>query len=123
MKKIEMMNSLFREIFKTSHNFILFPFAILGLIFAMAFYMFCPFYMLAELFVDELKAILCENRENDSNGTQVVKHLIGFGAVVIFNYLRALMVIPLAIGYFMTSISFTVSSLGKFKNNPFAYSK
>ena len=122
MKKIETMNCLLKDIFKTPKNFILFPFAIVGCVFIVIFYAFCPFYMLAELFVNELRSIVQADSEKDSNGVQIVKNLIGFGLIVMFNFFRAVMSLPLAIGYFMTSIAFTISSIGNVKNNPFAYS-
>ena len=122
MKKIETMNCLLKDIFKTPKNFILFPFAIVGCVFIVIFYTFCPFYMLAELFVNELRSIVQADSEKDSNGAQIVKNLIGFGLIVMFNFFRAVMSLPLAIGYFMTSIAFTISSIGNVKNNPFAYS-
>ena len=78
--------------------------------------------MLAELFVNELHSIIKVDGENDSNGAQVVKNLIGFGFVVMFNFLRSILAILLAIGYFVISVAFTISSIGKLKNNPFAYS-
>jgi len=122
MKKIQTMNCLLKDIFKTPKNFILFPFAIVGCVFIVVFYALCPFYMLAELFVNELRSILKADGEKDTNGAQVVKNLIGFGFVVMFNFFRAVMSLPLAMGYFMTSIAFTLSSMGSIKNNPFAYS-
>ena len=122
MKKIETMNCLLKDIFKTPKNFILFPFEIVGCVFIVIFYAFCPFYMLAELFVNELRSILKVDNEKDTNGAQLVKNLIGFGFVVMFNFFRAIMSLPLAISYFMTSIAFSISSIGNIKNNPFAYS-
>lgn len=97
MKKIETMNCLLKDIFKTPKNFILFPFAIVGCVFIVIFYAFCPFYMLAELFVNELRSIVQTDSEKDSNGAQIVKNLIGFGFVVMFNFFRAIMSLPLAI--------------------------
>lgn len=122
MKKIQTMNCLLKDIFETPKNFILFPFAIVGCVLILIFYSLCPFYMLAELFVNELRSILQVDNEKDTNGAQIVKNLIGFGAVVMFNFFRAIMLLPLAMGYFMTSIAFTISSVGNVKNNPFAYS-
>ena len=122
MKKIQTMNGLLKDVFNSPKNFILFPFAIIGCVFIVIFYVCCPFYMLAELFVNELHSIIKADGENDSNGAQVVKNLIGFGFVIMFNYLRSILAILLAIGYFMTSVAFTISSIGNLKNNPFAYS-
>lgn len=122
MKKLESMNKLFMEIFKSYNNFIVFPFAIVGIVSIIVFYVFFPFYMLSDLLVKELNSIIQEDKEKDSSGVQIVKNLIGFGIVVLFNFYRALMSIVLAIGYFMTSISFMVSSLGKVKSNPFEFS-
>ena len=122
MKKIEVMNGLLKTIFKTPKNFILFPLSIVGCVFIVIFYTICPFYMLIDLFVNELRSILKFDNETETAGAQTVKILLGFGIVVIFNFVKAVFTILLAICYFMTSISFTVSSLGNIKSNPFAYS-
>ncbi len=116
------MNKLLQKIFLTPKNFILFPFAIAGCGFIIAFYTLLPLYMLVELFVNELRSIILLDSEKDSNGAQVVKNLLGFWFVVIFNFLRAVVCIPLAIFYFMTSVMFTVSSIGNVNENPFAFS-
>ena len=122
MKKIASMNGLVKEIFKSPKNFIVFPFSIVGIVFVGYFYLLTPFYMLSELFLSELRSIIVLDNDKDSNGAQIVKNLLGFGIVVVFNFLRAIMTIPLAICYFMTSIMFLLSSLGSVKYNPFEYS-
>ena len=122
MQKIIKMNCLIKEIFKSPKNFLIFPFAIIGCVFIAIFYAFCPLYMLADFFENELNSILKADSEKDSNGVRVVKYLLGFAFVVFFNFYRAIMSLPLAISYFIASISFTLSSIGNINNNPFAFS-
>ncbi len=123
MEKIKKTNELLENVFSSGKNFVIFPFSLIGLVFIGLFYLFSPFYMLAELFVRELNSILKADSENDSNGAQIVKNLIGFGLVVAFNFLRAVLLLPLATGYFIASISFVISSIGRFRVNPFGFSE
>jgi hypothetical protein len=123
MEKIKKTNELLENVFSSGKNFVIFPFSLIGLVFIGLFYLFSPFYMLAELFVRELNSILKADSENDSNGAQIVKNLIGFGLVVAFNFLRAVLLLPLATGYFIASISFVISSIGRLRVNPFKFSE
>ena len=122
MKKIELMNSLLKEIFKTPKNFILFPFAMVAFLFIAVFYFVCPFYMLFDLIVNELRSILENDGENTHWAVLIVRNIIGFGFVVAFNLFKTLLLVPLALSYFMTSCLFTISSLMKLRKNPFAFS-
>lgn len=122
MKKIETMNSLMRNIFSSPKNFILFPFALVAFVFIAVFYIICPFYMLFDLLTNEVRSILENNQENTHWATLVVRNIAGFGVVVVFNLLRVILLIPLALSYFMTSSLFTISSLAKIRSTPFAFS-
>ena len=47
---------------------------------------------------------------------------VGHVLVVAFNLFKTLLLVPLALSYFMTSCLFTISSLMKLRKNPFAFS-
>ena len=118
MEKIEKMNSLLKEIFNNKHSFLLFPFAICGLVFVMLFYIVASVYELFDIFIKDLQSVFY-NIEKDNNHTQTVKTLLGFWFVVIFNLVKSCVAMPLTIFYFFTSIFFYVSSIGKLKTNPY----
>lgn len=122
MEKIQKMNLLVKDAFKSLNNFIVFPLAIVGLVFILVFYVVSPIYMLGDVIIRELQSILTNDKEKDSNGVQIVKHLFGFGFVVLINFYKTVLSIVLAISYFITAIAFWISSYGSLKVNPFAFS-
>ena len=70
---------------------------------------------------NELHNVLKPEFDNASGGAQVVKYLYGFIYVVLFNFITVSFGAILAILYFLSALSFFVSSVGKYKANPFAF--
>ena len=110
-----------KSVFKVKGWWFLLPFTLIGLVLVLAFYIVAPVFMLIDLIRFELKKILYNSNETISGSAQFVKFLIGFLYYIIFAIVSAVMLLPLAIIYFLTVCCFFVSSFGRAKGNPFAF--
>ena len=121
MDQIKCFSKYLKGVFKVEDWWLLFPFALIGMIIALAFYLVAPVFMLVNLLRFELKKILYCSNETISGSAQFVKFLMGFPLYFVFAIVSAVLLLPLAILNFLTVCFLYVSSLGRAKGTPFAF--
>ena len=121
MKKLHLMNDLVKKTIHTKLWFILFPFTIVAAVLVLAYYITCSLYLLFDLLTVETKEILKKDSEDECNGVQVVKHLMGFFFVVCFNFITIGFSLTLGVLYYFTVCFNFVGSLGRVKVTPFGF--
>lgn len=110
-----------KRVFSIKGWWVIFPFALVGLVFAGLFFIFSPLYMLYDFARVSVKKLLYNDNENLSAAAQFVKFLIAFGMYALLYGLTILFSCLLAIGYFLAFCSFFISSAFRLRENPFAF--
>lgn len=121
MERILCFTALLKRVFATKGWWYIAPFALIGLVFSGLFYILSPFYMIFDYVRLEIKKILYNDNEGLSGAAQFVKFMIGFFAYMLSAVLVIIVSIPLAMAYFLVFIAFFVSSIGRFRGNPFGF--
>ncbi len=121
MDQIKCFSNYLKGVFKKEGWWRLFPFALIGMVIALAFYIVASVFMLVDLLRFELKKILYGSNETISGSAQFVKFLMGFPLYFVFSIVSAVLLLPLAILSFLTVCFLFVSSLGRAKGNPYAF--
>ena len=121
MAQISCFASYLKGVFKTKGWWIIFPFALIGLVFSGLFFLLCPIYMMFDLARFEFRKILYTDNDKLSGAAQFVKFAISYFGYFIAASLTILWVCLLSIGFFLAFIAFFLSSLGRTRGNPFKF--
>lgn len=122
MEKILALNNLLKNAFSEKRNFILFPFALVALLASVTYYIFSPFYMLFDFAVLKLRKELYDD-DKICNGAQIVKFIIAYPFFFLMSVLHIFAQGILAVGYFIISLAFCISSLKNVGKDLFLFHK
>ena len=120
MEKITFFNDYMKKVFHTKGWWYILPFTLLGLIFALVYYIYVVPFMLLDYPYRQLKGLLYKDNDKIDGRAQAVKFAIGYFFFMIFALIAIIAGLPLMLAYFLTFCCFFVSSIGKVRGNPFA---
>ena len=121
MKELKKYVALLKEAFKYKIIWAMFPFTLVALALALAFFCYIPVYMLIDLLVIKFKEELDEGNKDAGWLAVAFKYLIAYSIYINFKVAQIMMFATLAVLHFLTYCFLFVASLGKIKANPFAY--
>ena len=123
MKEIKHMLELFKKSFGFTSVIFMFPFTLIALVLCLPYLIFGCFYMLIDIFVQELRFEL--DRGNETAGFLAVgfKYFIVYSVYIVFMLQRICMKFIMAIIYFLTYLFIFVATLGRIKDTPFVFHK
>ena len=121
MKYINCLAELLRKSLRQKRTWIIFPFTIVAIVLSAVYFVFSAVYMLVDLIVIELKKELTSNNDNVGVLAMAFKYLIAYSIYIYFYLVKTVMLVPMAIVYFVINIFLFISSVGGVKECPFAF--
>ena len=114
-------NMLLQKSLKQKRTWFIFPFAVSAVLLSGVYFVASAWYMLIDLLVVEMKKELESGNEKAGVLAVAFKYFIAYSIYIYFQLARIMMLIPMAMMYFLISIFFFVSSIGVIKENPFVF--
>ena len=122
MKEIYCLIDLFKKAIKHKSIFYLFPFTICAAALGLVYLIIGCIYMLMDLVCIEFRKEL--NRGNDAGVLAIAfKYLIAYSVYISFEVSRIMILMCMAIFYFLTYSFVFVATLGRIGEGPFAFHK
>lgn len=121
MKELKKYVALLKEAFKHKIIWALFPFTLVALAIALAFFIYIPVYMLIDLITVRLKEEVDSGNKEAGWLATSYKFLLAYTVYFNFKVTQIMMVASMAVLHFLTWCFLFVATLGKIKSNPFAY--
>ena len=101
MDKILCFTAYMKRVFHTKGWWYIVPFAGIGLILMVVYYIYTPIYMLLDYLHIEMKKIVYKDNENLSWSAQFIKFFFAFMFYIVFAITVVFGSVPLAIIYFL----------------------
>ena len=121
MPQLLSFTNYLKTVFNTKLWWVIAPFALVGLIISMVFYIFSPVYMLFDLARFELKKILYDGNDKLSGAAQFIKFGISYFGYSLAALITIILMAPLSIFFFLAYCFFFISSIGRVRGNPFKF--
>ena len=121
MDYINSLVELLRKSLSQKRTWIIFPFTIFAVVLSAIYFVFSAVYMLIDLLVIEMRKELSSNNENVGGLAMAFKYLITYSIYSYFYLVKTVILVPMAIIYFLINIFLFISSVGEVKECPFKF--
>lgn len=121
MEQILCFTDYMKKAFKTKGWWYVCPFALVGIVIAGVFYIYSPIFMLIDYIRYEMRRMLYKDLEGVSGAAQFIILFFVYTTYMTFFVTTVILLLPMAVFYFLTYCFFFVSSLGEVQGNPFAF--